>query len=96
VDPFLKRINCKLFPDSELDLGAKMGPERLKNQSAQNLFKTNVCVGLIDVNQTQLERDQTNVVCERYNLAKEAKFVDCTIRTVLTWQLTVQDVRPYR
>jgi hypothetical protein len=38
-----------------MDLGAKMGPGRPKNQSAQNLFKTDVCVGLVDTNPTQLE-----------------------------------------
>jgi hypothetical protein len=51
----------------ELDLGTKMGLGRPKNQSAQNGFKTDVCVGLIDTNPTQLEWDQTNVVCEIYH-----------------------------
>jgi hypothetical protein len=43
-----------------------MGPGRPKNQSAQNRFKMDVCVGLVDTNPTQLERAQTDIVCERY------------------------------
>jgi hypothetical protein len=45
-----------------MDLGIKMGPERPKNQSAQNGFKTDVCVGLVDTNLMQLERDQMDVI----------------------------------
>jgi hypothetical protein len=52
--------------DPELDLGTKMHLGRLKNQSALNGFKTDVCIGLIDTNPTQLERAQMDVVCERY------------------------------
>jgi hypothetical protein len=52
--------------DPKLDPGAKMGPGRPKNQSSYNGFKTLVSVGLIDMNPTQLEQAQTNVVCERY------------------------------
>jgi hypothetical protein len=74
-----------------------MGPGRPKNQSAQNGFKKDVCLGLVDMNPTQLERAQTDIVCERYRdlfvLSNRQKFVDCTVRTVLTWQLTVQVVR---
>jgi hypothetical protein len=86
--------------DPELDLGTKMGPGRPKNQSAQNGFKTDVCVGLVDTNPTQLERAQTDIVCERYHglfisSNRQKKNVDCTVRTVLTWQLTVQVIRPY-
>jgi hypothetical protein len=76
-----------------------MGPGRPKNQSAQNHFKTDVCIGLIVTNPTQLERAQTDTVCERYHvlfiLPNMQNFVDCTVRTVLTWQLTVQVIRPY-
>jgi hypothetical protein len=53
--------------DLELDLGTKMGPGRPKNQISQNGFKTDMCVGLIDTNRTQLERDQTDVVFSRYH-----------------------------
>jgi hypothetical protein len=52
--------------DPELDLGTKMGPGRPKNQSSQNGFKMDVCVGLVDTNPTQLEWAQTDVVCSRY------------------------------
>jgi len=48
--------------DPELDPRAKMGSRRPTNQSAQNLFKTDVCIGLIDTNPTQLEWAQTDVV----------------------------------
>jgi hypothetical protein len=48
--------------DPELDLRTKMGPGRPKNQSAQNGFKMDMCVGLVDTNPTQLERAQTDVV----------------------------------
>jgi hypothetical protein len=48
--------------DLELDPGAKMGPGRPKNKSAQNIFKMNVCVDLDVTNPTQLEWDQTDVV----------------------------------
>jgi hypothetical protein len=47
--------------DPELDLGTKMGPGKPKNKSAQNGFKIDVCVGLINMNPTQLERYQTNL-----------------------------------
>jgi hypothetical protein len=36
--------------DPELDPRAKMGPGRPKHQSAHNLFKKDVCVGLVDTN----------------------------------------------
>jgi hypothetical protein len=82
-----------------MDPGTKMGPGRPKNQSSQNRFKTNVFVGLIVMNPTQLERAQTNIVCERYHdlfvLPNMQNFVDCTVRTVLTWQLTIQSIRSY-
>jgi hypothetical protein len=48
--------------DPELDLGTKMGPRRPKNKSAQNGFKTDVCVGIVDKNPMQLERAQMNVI----------------------------------
>jgi len=44
-----------------MDPGTKMEPGRLKNQSAQNLFKMDVSIGLVITNPTQLEMDQTNV-----------------------------------
>jgi hypothetical protein len=44
-----------------MDLG------RPKNQSDQNGFKIDVCVGLIDTNPTQLERAQTDVIYEIYH-----------------------------
>jgi hypothetical protein len=53
--------------DTELDLGTKMGPGRPKNKSAQNGFKTYVCVDLIDTNPTQLEWAQKNFVCSIYH-----------------------------
>jgi hypothetical protein len=49
-----------------IDPGTKMGLGRPKYKSAQNGFKMDVCVGLVDTNPTQLERAQTDVVCERY------------------------------
>jgi hypothetical protein len=52
--------------DPELDLGTKLGLGRPKNQSSHNGFKTDVCIGLIDTNPTQLERAQTDIVCSRY------------------------------
>jgi hypothetical protein len=52
--------------DPKLDLGTKMGPGRPKNQSSQNGFKMDMCIGLVDTNPMQLERAQTNVVCSRY------------------------------
>ena len=55
-------ISCHLLIDPELDLKTKMGPGRPKNKSAQNGFKTNVCVGLVNTNPTQLERAQIDVV----------------------------------
>jgi hypothetical protein len=48
--------------DPELDPGARWGSKRPKNQSAQNLFKMDVCVGLNVMNPTQLERAQMDVV----------------------------------
>jgi hypothetical protein len=48
--------------DPKLDLGATGGSERPKNQSAHNLFKMDVCIGLFDKNPTQLEQYQMNVV----------------------------------
>jgi hypothetical protein len=39
-----------------------MGSGRTKNKSAQHRFKMDVCVGLIDLNPTQLEWAQTDVV----------------------------------
>jgi hypothetical protein len=82
-----------------MDPGTKMGPGRPKNQSAQNGFKMDMCVGLIDMNPMQLEWAQTDIVCERYRgllFCQTGKnFDDCTVRTVLTWQLTVQVVWSY-
>jgi hypothetical protein len=43
-----KGILPRIFSDPELDLGTKMGLGRPKNQSAQNGFKTDMCVGLVD------------------------------------------------
>jgi hypothetical protein len=50
--------------DPELDLGTKMVLGRPKNKSDYNGIKTDVCIGLIDTNPTQLEWAQTNVVCK--------------------------------
>jgi hypothetical protein len=51
-----------MFLSKQGDPGTKMGPRMPKNQSAQNGFKIYVCVGLVDMNPTQLEQAQTNVV----------------------------------
>jgi hypothetical protein len=48
--------------DLELDLETKMGPGRPKTKSDQNGFKMDVCIGLVDMNPTQLERAQIGVV----------------------------------
>jgi hypothetical protein len=77
-----------------MDPGTKMGPGRPKNQSSQNGFKTDVCISLIDMNPTQLEWAKTNTVCKIYHGLfvspnMEKKDADCTVCTVLTWQLTV-------
>ena len=65
-----------------------MGPGRPKNKSAQNHFKTDVCVDLVVMNPMQLEWDQTDTVCERYRdlfiFPNMQKFVDCTIYIVHT------------
>jgi hypothetical protein len=47
-----------------MDPGIKIGPGRPKNQSSQNGFKTDVCIGLVVTNPMQLERAQTNTICE--------------------------------
>jgi hypothetical protein len=81
--------------DPKLDLMTKMGPGRPKNQSARNGLKMDMYVGLVDMNPTQLERAQTNVICSRYRdlfiLPKRQKIVDCTSRAVvqLMWQVTL-------
>jgi hypothetical protein len=66
-----------------------MGPRRPKNQTSQNGFKKGVCVGLVNINPTQLERAQTDIVCKRYHgmfaWTNKQKNYDCTICTVLTW-----------
>jgi hypothetical protein len=54
--------------DPELDLGTKLGPERPKNENAQNFFKTGVLVGLIDTNTMQIEWDQMEIVFSRYGV----------------------------
>jgi hypothetical protein len=60
-----------------------MGLGRPKNQSSYNHFKTDVCVGLVITNPMQLERAQTDVVCERYHdlfiFPNRKNFVNCTI-----------------
>jgi hypothetical protein len=85
--------------DPKLDLGIKMGPGRPKNQSSQNGFKTDMCVGLVDTNPTQIEQAQTNIVRERYRglfiSPNMQKNVDCIVCTMLTWKLTVQVVQSY-
>ena len=72
--------------DPKLDLGTKMGPGRPKNKSSRNGFKTDMCIGLVDTNPTQLEWAQTNVVCSRYDdlfiFPKMQKNDYCTIRIV--------------
>jgi hypothetical protein len=49
--------------DPDLDPGACWGLERPKNQSSHNDFKTDVYVGLVDMNQMQHERAQMDFVC---------------------------------
>jgi hypothetical protein len=72
-----------------MDPGTKMGLGRPKIQSSHNRFKTEVCVGLIIMNSTQLERDQTDTVCEIYCdifvLPNKQNFVDYIVCTMLTW-----------
>jgi hypothetical protein len=63
-----------------------MDPGRTKTQSAQNGFKMDVCVVLVDTNPTQLERSQTNIVCERYH----GMFVSSNRQKIL---LTVHSVQ---
>jgi hypothetical protein len=63
-----------------------MGPGRPKNKSAQNVFKMDMCVGLIDTNPTQLERAQTDILCERYRSL-------CSFRQTGKKMLTVQSVQ---
>jgi len=57
------------------------------------------CVGLILTNPMQLEWVQMDVVCERYHVLSifpnKKNFVDCTVRTVLMWQLIIHSIRPY-
>jgi hypothetical protein len=74
-----------------------MGPGRPKNQNVHNLFKMDVCIGIVHTNPTQLEWAQKDTVCERYRdlfvFPNKQNFDDYavrTVRTVLTWQLTVQ------
>jgi hypothetical protein len=43
-----------------------MDLRRPKKQSAHNVFKTDVCIGPVEMNPTQLERAQTDTVCDRY------------------------------
>jgi hypothetical protein len=42
------------LPDLELDLEARWGSKRSKNKSSQNLFKTDMCVGIDVKNPMQL------------------------------------------
>jgi hypothetical protein len=69
-----------------------MGPGRPKNQSSQNLFKKGVCVGLVNTNPMQLERDQMTPYAKDimvYSFCQTGKILtDCTVCTVLMWQLT--------
>jgi hypothetical protein len=58
--------SLRYIVDPKLDPGAKMGLGRPKNKSAQNIFKMNMCVGLIYTNSSQLERAQTGILCETY------------------------------
>ena len=82
-----------------MDPGTKMGLGRTKNKSAHNLFKKNVCVGLVITNPTQLEQAQMDTICEIYRdlfvFPNRQNFVDCTVHKVLTWQLTIQVVQLY-
>jgi hypothetical protein len=83
----------------ELDPGARWGSERPKNQSAHNIIKKDVCVGLVDTNPTQLERAQTDVVCSRYgdlfilpNKQKKTmteQFVQCHVVADCTGHTTI-------
>jgi hypothetical protein len=44
-----------------------MGPRRPKHKGSQNRFKMDVCICIIDMNPTQLEQAQIDVVCEIYH-----------------------------
>ena len=74
--------------DPKLDPGARWGSEGPKNQSAQDLFKMDVCIGLDVMNPTQLERAQTDVVFSNYGdlfvFPNRQKNDDCAVRTVHT------------
>jgi hypothetical protein len=61
------KVVSKCAIDPELDPGDKMGLGRPKHRSDQNIFKTDMRVGLTYTNPTQLERAQTNIVCEIYH-----------------------------
>jgi hypothetical protein len=67
MNPRLECFLCVL-ESSKMDLGTKMGRGRSKIKSSHNGFKTNVYIGLIDTNPTQLERAQTDILCERYHV----------------------------
>jgi hypothetical protein len=77
-----------------------MGPGRPKNQSAQNGFKMDVCVGLVDTNPTQLERAQTErrmlKISRSVHFSKHAKkmmtvqSVQCHVAADCTGRTTIQ------
>jgi hypothetical protein len=75
-----------------MDPGTKIGPGRTKNKSDQNRFKMDVCVGLVITNPTQIEQDETYIVCKLYhdlfifpNMKNFDDYAFRTLCTVLTW-----------
>jgi hypothetical protein len=81
-----------------------MGPGRPKNKIAKNGFKIYLFIGLVDMNPTQLERAQTNIVCSRYHYMfvsskRQKKDVDFIVHTVHTAEVAGYvgtDVGKYR
>jgi hypothetical protein len=53
--------------DLELDTGTKMGRGRPKNKSSHNGLKTDVSVGLFDMNPVKHEWTQVNSIREIYH-----------------------------
>jgi hypothetical protein len=87
--------------DPEWISKAKCVQESLKIKVLR-IASNRTCVGLVVTNPTQFEWAQTNTICERYRglfvLPNKQNFDDCavcTVRTVLTWQLTIQVVQTY-
>jgi hypothetical protein len=74
------------IPSTFVDTGDPGDQNMIKNQSAHNCLKTDLCVGLILIIPTKLEWVQTDVVCERYHVlsisSNMPNFVHCTVYTV--------------